>query len=43
MEITNDFFDSKSNPKKIYDKGFDEELKTLEQISYANQKGIFTK
>jgi len=43
MKLTNDFLDSESKPKKVYDKGFDEELKTLEQISYANQKGIFTK
>ena len=43
MKKTDDFLDSESKPKKVYDEGFFEELKTLEQISYANQRGLFTK
>jgi len=43
MKITNVFLDSEAKPKKSYDKGFFEELKALEQISYANQRGLLIK
>jgi len=44
MEIKNgEFQDPESKPKRVYDKGFFNELKRLEQISYANQKGLLNK
>lgn len=42
-KLENDFQNSESKPRKIHDDGFYEELKTLEQLSILNQKGVFIK
>lgn len=43
VKIEKDFLDAESKPIKVYDEGFEEELRILKQISYVNQMGWFVK